>query len=135
MTDSEAMAKLKFAANDTIFREGEPGNAAYMVTKGEVEIRTGTLGPTPRKLTTIHRGGTFGELALCLDSPRSASAIATQETELVSVSREGLLEILEETNPVVKALMVNLGKRIVELTDELEVGGSKINWHQWRKNQ
>ena len=38
-------------------------------------------------------------------------------------------------DPVVKALLLNLGKRIVELPEELEVNETKVNWHQWRKKK
>ena len=120
MADSEPLKNIRLATNEVIFREGEAGDAAYLVKQGEVEIRTGLLGSSPRTLTWIQRGGAFGELALCLDSPRTASAVAIRETELIAVSREDLLRILGEANPVVKALVLNLGKRIVELTEELE---------------
>jgi hypothetical protein len=46
----------------------------------------------------------------------------------------GFVRILEDANPVVKALVLNLGKRIVELTDELEVNETKASWRQWQKH-
>ena len=135
MADSESLMNLQFATNEVIFHKGEVGDAAYMVTKGEVEIRRGLIGHSSRTLTQIKRGGTFGELALCLDSPRTASAIATQHTELIAVSQEDFLKILEDASPVVKALVLNLGKRIVELTEELEVNETKSSWRQWQKHR
>jgi CRP-like cAMP-binding protein len=69
-------------------------------------------------------------LALCLDSPRTASAIATKNTEVIAVSQDDFLRILEDSNPVVKTLVLNLGKRIVELTDELEVNETKARCRQ-----
>lgn len=132
MTSKDFLTKLQFKTNDMIFKEGDVGDAAYMVSRGKVDIRLGVLGPSPRTLTTIEKGGTFGELALCLNCPRSASAIATENTEVLAVSREDLLMLLEDTSPVVKAMMLNLGKRIIELTDDLEGDKNKVNWQQWR---
>ncbi|MDP7241243.1 MAG: cyclic nucleotide-binding domain-containing protein [Rhodospirillales bacterium] len=135
MSDSEPLKSIQFATNDVVFHKGDVGDAAYMVTKGEVEIRRGLIGYSSRALTTIQRGGTFGELALCLDSPRTASAIATKNTEVIAVSQDDFLRVLEDANPVVKALVLNLGKRIVELTDELEVNETKASWRQWQKHK
>ena len=135
MTDSDSLKSIQFAANEVVFHKGEVGDAAYMVTKGEVEIRKGLIGSSSRALTKIQRGGTFGELALCLDSPRTASAVATQQTELISVSQEDFIRILGDASPVVKALVSNLGKRIVELTEELEVNETKASWRLWHKHR
>jgi len=135
MSNSDFLEKTKFKLGDIIFHEGDDGDAAYMVTKGEVEIRLGLHGGNSRTLTKIQKGGTFGELALCLDSPRTASAIATEDTELIKVSRDDLLRILEETNPIVKTLMLNLGKRVIDITEELEIGSNEINWHQWERKE
>jgi CRP/FNR family cyclic AMP-dependent transcriptional regulator len=128
LTEPDPLKHTQFATNEVIFHNGEVGDAAYMVTKGEVEIRRGLIGFSSRALTKIQRGGTFGELALCLDSPRTATAVAIRNTELISVSQEDFLRILGDASPVVKALVLNLGKRIVELTEELEVNETKASW-------
>ena len=135
MTERDSLKNIQYATNEAVFHKGDVGDAAYMVTKGEVEIRRGLIGHSSRTLTKIKRGGTFGELALCLDSPRTASAVATRNTELIAVSQADFLKILEDANPVVKALVVNLGKRIVELTEELEVNETKASWRQWQKHK
>ena len=59
----------------TIFREGEPGDAMYVVQDGQVDIcKAGGGGPIA--LTSLGPGEFFGEMALVDHSPRSATAIA-----------------------------------------------------------
>jgi hypothetical protein len=69
-----------FPDGAVIIRQGDPGDAFYLVTEGRVEVRQdgallGTLGP----------GGSFGELALLRDVPRTATVTAVGEVSCYRV--------------------------------------------------
>ncbi|MGH6662423.1 MAG: cyclic nucleotide-gated ion channel [Rhodospirillales bacterium] len=63
----------------TIIRRGDPGDCMFFIISGEVEVR---LVPEPQRLGT---GGFFGEIALITGEPRSATAVATKETQLLAL--------------------------------------------------
>jgi MFS family permease len=65
-------------AGHPIVREGEPGDRFYVVEKGQVSILGRTFGP----------GAGFGEIALLRDVPRTATAMAVTDVELVALERE-----------------------------------------------
>lgn len=69
---------VSFAADATIVREGDVGDRYYVVRSGEVEILGRRFGP----------GEGFGEIALLRDVPRTATATATTDVELVALERE-----------------------------------------------
>jgi MFS family permease len=65
-------------AGHPIVREGEPGDRFYVVEKGQVSILGRTFGP----------GAGFGEIALLRDVPRTATAMAVTDVELIALERE-----------------------------------------------
>ena len=61
-------------AGTWIFREGDHGESAYLVTRGRVRIST-RRGGAERTLAEIGAGDVFGEVALIDAGPRSAVTI------------------------------------------------------------
>ena len=76
---------------DTLFRAGDPGHAMYVVVKGECEIFI--KDNTGQKITLNHvkQGDVFGELAMLDEGPRTASAVALDECELLELDRGDIL--------------------------------------------
>jgi CRP/FNR family transcriptional regulator, cyclic AMP receptor protein len=68
----------RFEAGDLVFAEGDEATSLFVVRSGKVSLRAGA-----RELETLIAGGLFGELALVDKAPRSATAIALTECELV----------------------------------------------------
>ena len=69
---------VEVKAGIPIVREGEPGDRFYVVRSGQVAILGRTFGP----------GEAFGEIALLRDVPRTATAMAVTDVELVALERE-----------------------------------------------
>lgn len=70
-----------------ITREGELGTGLYIVTKGTVDIvaKRGTADET--HIATTGEGGFFGDMALVLEHPRSATVVAKEFTECLVLTR------------------------------------------------
>lgn len=73
---------LNYSAGDIIFRQGYPGDHAYIVKKGEVEIYNELPDGSIESIAILHEGQMFGEMALTDDAPRSASARAHTDVSL-----------------------------------------------------
>lgn len=76
-----------YAPGDYIFQEGEKGNVMYILLKGSVELRKKVERGEKCLKVVDTPNDFFGEMALVDEQPRSASAIAATETQLVEVDQ------------------------------------------------
>jgi len=82
-----------FAAGQPIFIEGQPGDVMYMVKEGEVDLFI-----HGKVVETLGPGGILGEMALIDRKPRSASAVARTDCQLVPIN-EGRFQFLVQQTP------------------------------------
>jgi len=87
--------RRQFKAGETIFWEGEPGVGMYIIQRGTVTISKQSPTEEPEVLATLRNGEFFGELALLDESPRSASAFAKSESQILGLFRPDLFGLLE----------------------------------------
>lgn len=87
-----------FAADAVIFKEGEEGDEMFLIVQGRVEIRKATGPSTTKTLTELGKGDVFGEMAVIDHRPRSASAVATEPTQLLAIN-EKLYDSMVASNP------------------------------------
>jgi CRP/FNR family transcriptional regulator, cyclic AMP receptor protein len=78
---SEGISTRHFKEGETIFNEGDPAEEVYVIWSGRVGIQLGD-----RILDTLEANEIFGEMALIDEEPRSATAIALTDVELVPIS-------------------------------------------------
>ncbi len=83
------------AANDVLFSEGDTGDAAYIVEKGEVEVLRFSDG-RQLSLAVEGPGALIGEMALLESGPRTATIRATEDTTLLAIARDDFLALLDE---------------------------------------
>jgi CRP-like cAMP-binding protein len=74
---------LEYAANDFIFREGDPPRYMYMVLKGSVEVSTKS-----KVIEIVREGKAFGMLSLLDDMPRTNTARAVEPCELALLDKK-----------------------------------------------
>ena len=103
--------KRTFLPGATIFKEGEPGDAAFVIERGEVEITMLREGQR-RTVALLKQGDVFGEMAIIDDGPRSATAVASGATELLAIPREYVHQKLAATDPLMKFFMQTILERL-----------------------
>ena len=84
-----------------IFREGERGYSAFLIERGEVEISVQRNGEDMR-LASRGPGEVFGEMAIIDDQPRSATVTAVRPCQLLMITRDQLVNRIEQTDPVLR---------------------------------
>ena len=105
--------------NNTIFEEGQPGTAAFLIVSGKVEVRVGMKGESPRTLSKLGKGDILGEMALFDNQPRMASAVAIEKTEVIRISRDEFRARMEDMDPVMRSILLMMVKRMREMSDQM----------------
>lgn len=95
----------KVKKNELIFREGDIGDAFYLIVTGSVRISTFVPGVGEEALTILREGEYFGEMALIDDAPRSASAIANDDTMLLYIGKDDFRKLLERQTDIAYKLL------------------------------
>jgi CRP/FNR family transcriptional regulator, cyclic AMP receptor protein len=105
--------------SEVLFRKGDVGSSMFIVEDGTVEICVlSAKDQEDIRVSTINKGGFFGELALFTGLPRTATAKAMEDCRLLEMWREEFIEFLS-TRPVVAISMIGeIGKRL-QATNEL----------------
>jgi CRP/FNR family transcriptional regulator, cyclic AMP receptor protein len=88
-TVSDTMFERTYDADESIFEEGQPGAALFLILDGKVAIEISRETSTTR-LAVLEKGAFFGEMALLDDTPRSASARALERTRALALYRNDL---------------------------------------------
>ena len=90
--------RRNLSADEAIVKEGDPGVGMYIIVSGTVQILQVGEGGGQLQLATLTIGDFFGEQALLDDSPRTASAYASETCRIIGFFRPDLLELIE-SNP------------------------------------
>jgi CRP-like cAMP-binding protein len=101
----------QFPTGAAIFREGDFGDAMYIVQSGEAEVRK-KAGDHEKLLYHLNPGDFFGEMALIDRSPRSATVIATTPLVLLEVTMRSFEFMLEKNLDFTKRLVRELVDKI-----------------------
>lgn len=107
-------------AGRTLFLKGDPGDALYAIRRGQIRIATGTEDGQRRTLNLLGAGDVFGEIALLDGRPRTASAVASEPTELFVVLRRDFLALIQRSPPVAVQVIELLCARIRWMSDRTE---------------
>lgn len=109
----------KLNPNEVLFREGSPGEIAYVLKKGSVEISVTSSG---RKvvLAILEPPAIFGEMALIFkEEKRSATAVALEYTELVQIEKQTFDDYFKKSPPIMEHMVNALVNRLKRTTDRV----------------
>ncbi|RMH72582.1 MAG: mechanosensitive ion channel protein MscS [Cyanobacteria bacterium J007] len=104
--------RKRLLESQILFREGDPGDAFYIILSGSVEVYVEKI---KKHLTNLGSGKFFGELALMLGIPRTASIRALEDTILFTINRQSFEKILREHPDLYEAIVQEFGKHQEEL--------------------
>jgi uncharacterized membrane protein len=107
---SEVVDLVRLEGGQTLFRAGEPGESLYLVRAGEVELFIYDNVGQKITLDTAGHGDFFGEIALLDSGPRTASAVALVETELIELDRDDLLLLFQRKPDAALHMLAAMGR-------------------------
>jgi CRP-like cAMP-binding protein len=110
----------RYAKDDVIFHADESGDVFCLIKDGQVKVTM--ISPEGKEiiLSLLGPGEFFGEMALLDDEPRSATVVATEALELVTIWRSDFLQILGENFTIAKKVLAELSKRLRNASNRIE---------------
>ncbi len=89
---ANANERRHFSVGDTIFAEGDLGDEMFGVVTGKVELRRGD-----DVVLAVGPEGTFGEIGIIDNAPRSLTAVAAEPSTVAVINRHTFLFLVHET--------------------------------------
>jgi len=114
--DITSLARLtsrkRYPKDTVVFFENEEGDFFFTITEGRIKVTI--LGDDGREVirSVLGPGDFFGEMALLDNEPRSATAIAVEESELLSLHRNDFQSVLNDNKSITSALIRVLSARL-----------------------
>jgi hypothetical protein len=106
-----------FDKGETIIKTGEEGEEAFLIISGEAEVR---LQNQEEAIATLKEGEVFGELALLIDTKRTAEVIAKTDIQLMRLPKKMFLKrFLQRPEEALKLIQL-MGKRTRDILHKLE---------------
>lgn len=104
----------QFPAGSLICREGEVGEAIFIISHGQVEVFRSDNRGNKIHLALLQEGDFFGEFAFLTNSRRRASVLAKVDTEILEISKEAMEEVIKEFPTVAQVLLKFYKERILD---------------------
>jgi CRP/FNR family transcriptional regulator/CRP/FNR family cyclic AMP-dependent transcriptional regulator len=105
-------ARKRYPRDGVVFFENEAGDTLFMVAEGRIKVTI--LGDDGREviLSVLGPGDFFGDMSLLDNEPRSATAIAAEESEVLSLSRADFAGLMKENPGIMTTLIGVLSARL-----------------------
>ena len=120
--DRQALAQvvdeLAIPSGHTLFQAGDPGDSLFIVRKGAIELFIKDTAGQKIVLTVAEDGDMFGELAMLDTGPRTATAVALRESEVLVLDREDLVMLFQRKPEAALHMLASLSG-LTRKADEL----------------
>ena len=110
---------VRFPAGETIFIYGDPGDSIFVINDGEVEVFFKNDTGERIVLEVATRGDFFGELSMLDNGTRSASVLATKDTETLRLERADLEKFLHLHPAAAMDLLAAISRRLRVTVEQL----------------
>jgi CRP/FNR family transcriptional regulator, cyclic AMP receptor protein len=115
----ETMTSSHLERSDILFREGDQGDRVYVIGEGKIKLGRSSIDGRENLLAILGPGEMFGELSLFDPGPRTATATAIAETQLIALGHEDLDSFLVGRPAVAANLLAALARRLRRTNEAL----------------
>ncbi len=118
---SRRMIRRSYSAGETIFIEGDPGRAAYLVAEGRVRVHRTSRAGREQVLARIGLGQLFNTVPLFRHDARNhATAQAATDVTVYAILREDLLRLVQDSPELALVILRDFAERLDHLTNLVE---------------
>ena len=116
----ESVGEKSFAAGERPVRQGDPGDACYIIKRGTVDVIMEKAGGDGAVVATLGPGNIFGEMSLLTGAARTATIRVKDDAEFVVIDRESFRDTLVNNPSIAESLSHILSERQAGLAAQQE---------------
>lgn len=117
--------RVTYMAGEDLFRQGDMGDAAYVLLTGKVDVLVDT--PSGQiKLAEMSGNAIVGEIAILCDGVRTATVRASTSVEALRVGKEQFLKLMSDFPDITIKVMRVLAERLTSTTTELSKAKAQL---------
>lgn len=132
MANQESLFKrygVRYPGGTIIFKEGDKGNKCFIILSGRVELYkkmetvisdADTVAERDIPLNIIGKGDIFGEMAMLEGKPRSASARALTDTEMLALDKDAFLNLIQTQPQISFSLLKTMSERLRVTSEKIK---------------
>lgn len=128
------MKEITFGKDQIIFRQGDQAAVMYDILSGKVAIYTDYGTGKQQEIAVIEAGQVFGEMGMLEYYPRSASAVALEDTVAAELGESELQDYFKNKPEKLLQLMKLLSRRIRETTQKYYDVCRSVSEHERAKD-
>ena len=117
--------RIAFDPGMPLFRQGDPGDAAYLIIAGEAEVIAETPAG-PLVLATLGANEIVGEMAILGNVPRAATVRAKDRLITLRISKEPFMRMVREFPSMAVAMMQELAERLAATNNQLSTAQAEL---------
>ena len=130
-TLSERAVLRRLDAGEVVFEEGDLGESLFVVREGMLKVVRPALGQS-LVLDRLGPGRAFGEVAVLNETPRLASVISVEPSQVVEIAKADLDEVLEANPLAVRLMLGSLARSLTLAKEELARHNNRLE-HEVRR--
>jgi CRP-like cAMP-binding protein len=118
--------RLEFLDGDEVCRQGDVGDAAYIILEGEADV----LVDAPNgalKVATVRKNDIIGEIAILCDVPRTATVTASTDLTTLKVSKDNFFQLIAQFPQMGIEVMHELASRLHHTTQALTLAKARLS--------
>ncbi len=128
---SERAVLRRLDAGEVVFEEGDLGESLFVVREGMLKVVRPALGQS-LVLDRLGPGRAFGEVAVLNETPRLASVISVEPSQVVEIAKADLDEVLEANPLAVRLMLGSLARSLTLAKEELARHNNRLE-HEVRR--
>ena len=113
------MTPVRMERGDILFNEGDQGDRLYVITEGKIKLGRSSTDGRESLLAVLGPSEMLGELSLFDPGPRTATATAVAETQLIGLGNEQLVTLLGNHPRIAGTLLAALARRLRRTNENL----------------
>ena len=118
-TIAQLLRERRLAEAEVLCRQGDPGDALFIVTGGRIRLSTTDPSGNEKVLTFFTDGQFFGEMSLLTGAPRSATATAESDSQLLVLDKASFDQLLAGHPEIMRQMLKVVSQRTLQTNQQL----------------